>query len=117
MVVVLFEQSKLQDFQTNKKLKREPSERQHVAKLKTDQTMFAEQITSHGCYLSKTKTYFYSCFPSLKSLIFLIIARFPISRWYLMNENYATLEPGKPIKSGGGALPYWVILGMCGHNG
>ena len=59
LVVVLCEQLKLQAFQTIKKLKREPSDntlldqrltfRQHLARPKTDQTRFAEQITIHGC--------------------------------------------------------------------
>ena len=67
-VVVLCEQLKLQAFQTIKKLERESSDNTLL-----DQTMFAEQITIHGCYLSKKKAYFYSCFSPLKSLTFLVI--------------------------------------------
>ena len=69
LVVVLCEQLKLQAFQAIKKLKR-----QHLARPKTDQTTFAEQITIHGCYLSNKKTYFYSCFSPLKSLYSLLLA-------------------------------------------
>ena len=75
LAVLLCEQLKLQAFQTIKKLKREPSDnnlvhqrlafRQHFVRPKTDQTWFAEQITIHGSYLSKKKTYFYSCYSQL----------------------------------------------------